>query len=190
MKNKSTLNNNRHMHELFQARNNQFSEMINSLKITDVKEEKVLKDTKERIKSQILLTPVLFELPKIVDDRTENRQMGPNYLNPLGGQQQVKIVTVEFPFTGSNELFGVSPDSVSFSDPTIYLPIGNSVPVEIVVEKLDKEEVLQKANKAMSLTKELIKDINPQIEGWSKRMENQIDEHLQAKRQELLDLYS
>ena len=178
MEKKSTLDDLHFMHELFQQKNNDFRDMINNLKIGDVKDEKTFQKTKERIKNQVLLTPVLFESPKITDNRTEMRQ------------RQITIVEVKFPFQGSAELFEYRPDSITFYDPTVYLPIGNSVNVEVIVEKLNKEEVLSIANKQIALTIGLINAINPQIEAWSKRMTTQIDDQLQEKRKELIDLYS
>lgn len=189
MENKSTFHEFQLIMELFRSKHNELQDIINNLKINDVKEDKTFIRTKERIKNQILLQPVRFQEPRVSDHRSELRKMVPNYIDPFGGQRQVTIAEVEFPFEGSEELFGYRPDSVSYSDPTVYLPIGGSVKVEIIIERLDKEAVLLQANREMSLTKNLINDINSQTENWSKSMDRQIDDMLDAKRKELIKFY-
>lgn len=189
MEEKSTIHGLKTIWELFRTKNQELQDIINNLQINEVKEEKNFLNLQKSIKNQILLHPVLFNDPKIAKHRSEIRNMQPNYLNPFGGQRQITIVEVEFSFEGSRELFGYSPDSLTYSDPTVYLPIGNTVTVEVIVDRLEKEIVLTEASQKMGLTRSIITSINAQAESWTKSMEQQIEEKLQLKRQELVDFY-
>ena len=189
MENKCTIDDLQLIDQLFVAKLNQLQDFLNSLKIEDVKEEKAFQRTKERIKHAILLVPVRFQDPKIVNHRSEMMNIDP-YINPFGGQRQINVVEVQYPFEGSEELFQYHPGSFSFTDPTIYLPEGKSVTIEVTTERLEKEPVLLQSNRQIGLTKSIINAINTRVETWSKILDNQIDEKLLLKRQEILDFYN
>ena len=189
MERKTTVNEYQFIFELFRLKDRELQEILNNLKIEDVKEEKAFLRTKEKVKAQIIVNPIHFKEPKISNHRSELRNIDP-YINPLGGQRQVTIAEVEFSFDGSPELFGYRPESVSYSDPTVYLPVGKSVKVDVLTERLEKAAVLLQSNQQMRLTFDLINSINTQVESWSKGMEQQIDDRLQIKRKELIEFYS
>jgi len=189
MERKTTFREYQFIHELFNAKQNELQHIIDNLKVNDVKEGKAFEKTKEQIKRQILLQSVRFQDPRISDHRSELQPI-PEYINPFGGQRRVTIVEVEFPFEGSEELFGYRPDQLTFSDPTVYLPVGQTIKVEVLLERLDKETALREANRQFSLTKNIINAVNTQAENWSKSIEHQIDTLLEAKRKELIEFYS
>ena len=189
MENKCTIDDQQFIMQLFVAKTNDLQEILNNLKIDEVKEDKAFKRTSERIKNAILLVPVRLQDPKIINHRSEMMNLDP-YIYPMGGQRQITIAEVQYPFEGSTELFHYRPDSVSFSDPTVYLPVGNSIIIEVATERLEKEPVLLQAHRQFGLTKSIISAVNIQVENWLKNMESQIDEKLQLKRQEILDFYS
>jgi hypothetical protein len=188
MENKVTIDALHFIFELFRSKEREYKDIIDNLQIDDVKEEKIFIKRKAGIKKQILLSPVSFKDPKIAGHHTEEREVDP-CINPLGGKRKVTIVEVEFPFDGSPELFEYRPDSVSYSDPTVYLPSGNSIIVEVETATLDKTNVQNLSRKNLALTISIINSLNGQIEGWSKRMESIIDETLAKKRTELMEFY-
>jgi hypothetical protein len=56
--------------------------------------------------------------------------------HPWPHQKTINIVTVDFPFTGSTELFGYSPNghSISSSDTMVYQPgYGHTISIEVEV---------------------------------------------------------
>ena len=188
MENKTILDALHFIFELFRSKDKMLKDLIDNLQINDVKEGRKFELTKERIKNKILLSPVSFKDPKIKRHHTEEKGVDP-YLNPLGGTRKVTIVEVEFPFVGSPELFEFRPDSVYVSDPTVYLPTGNFITVEVETEILDKANVMNLAQKNLALTISIINSLNGQIEDWSKRMESTIDETIDKKRKELIEFY-
>lgn len=189
MERKTTFRDYQFIHELFTAKQNELQHILNNLKINDVKEGKAFEKTKEQIKQQIMIQPVRFQDPRITDHRSELQPI-PEYINPFGGQRRVTIVEVEFPFEGSEELFGYRPDQLTYSDPTVYLPVGKSIKVEVLLERLEKEAALREANRQFNLTKNIISTVNTEAENWSKNVEKQIDTLLDAKRQELIEFYT
>ena len=176
---------------LFQAKEQQLNDTLGNLKPNDLTDSN-FEQTLSRIKKSILLTPVTFEEPKILDHRSEERQMQGNYQNPFSHHRQVITATVQFPFEGSAELFEYMPDGFAFggSSTRVYQPdYGNSITIDVEVDSLDKELVLSKARKQMDTTFSLIKQINPTAENWSKTKEPQIDSKLKTKKEELDNFY-
>jgi hypothetical protein len=107
-----------------------------------------------------------------------------------GGTQDIFIVTVDFPFSGSNELFEITPINVSYTMGRIYQPYGNSVSIEVTLTELNKEKALSEARGIMEATKSLVEANNEQATDWSNTMDSKIDSLLQQKRKEILDFYS
>lgn len=179
-------------HYLFQEKEGLLKERINNLQPNDVKDANFDK-TLSRIKKEVLLTPVSFSEPKILDHRTEQRQMPGNYQNPFSHNKQITTVSVDFPFEGSEELFRYAPNGYRFggSSTRVYQPdYGNSITIDVEVDQLDKDLVLSKARQQMDTTFSLIKQINPSVESWSNTKEPQIEAALKNKKSELGNFYS
>ncbi|MGI8636062.1 MAG: hypothetical protein ACR2KZ_11740, partial [Segetibacter sp.] len=89
--------------------------------------------------------------------------MPPNYNNLWGGPQTIQVITVEFPYTGSEELFNYRTGE-SLSMGHIYEPSYRAISVEVQLPQLNKEQALSKAKQEMSITFELIRQNNPNIQ--------------------------
>lgn len=176
---------------LFQERKKTLNELVAALQINDVKEDVCFVKTVERIKKQILLTPVTFGEPTISDQYETTRDVPPNSQQMWGGQQKVFNVTVDFPFTGSNELFENAPNNVSYggSSMRVYQPGYNSVPIEVQITQLDKKIALSEAKRMMETTINMIAKSNPQVTQWNTSIEPVIDGMLNKKREELINFY-
>lgn len=173
---------------LFYERERDLNRIIGNLQFDEVKTDVALNSTIKQIERRLLLEPVSIGEPKIVGNRTEQRQFGPNYINPFGGPQNVIIITVEFTCTGSKELFEYRGGG-SLTIDTIYSPSGGQISVEVIVSKMDKAEALAQANDKIRTTKELIKMNNSEIENWSRTMAVKIKSAVESKKIELESLY-
>ena len=181
-----------HIEDLFKRKDQELSSLIGKLQINDVKDDNVFEATTRRIKNQILLTKVEFKDPVIKGHRQEQKIVRPNYNRVFGGTETVQIVTVDFNFSGSPELFMFSPNGLSFSssDTGVYQPrFNNTIAIEVEVPQLDKSEVLKRANEMMKTTFSVIQQINPQAERWSLNKAQSIDSALKQKREELISFY-
>ncbi len=136
------------------------------------------------------MTPVTFEEPKITTHYQETRQVSPNYQQMWGGSQNVNIVTVEFPFEGSEELFQYMASGVPLTMGRFYQPSGNRVSIEVTITALDKTAVIAAAKEKMSATFDLINANNTHAKQWSASKDAAIDDLLIKKRKELNDFYS
>lgn len=177
---------------LYPEKQQLLKELTGNLKPNDVKEDAAFQKTSERIKKAILLTPVTFGEPKILDHRIEEKHSPGNYQNPFPHKRQVTIVEVRFPFTGSEELFRHSPSAFSLtsSDTVVYQPdYDDSITVEAEIDKLDRDLALAKAKQMMTTTFSLVRQINPQAEGFTKNTEPHIDSLLAKRRDEVLNFY-
>lgn len=108
----------------------------------------------------------------------------------MGGPQEVFIITVVFPFTGSNELFGYNPNGVSVVSGRVYQPSGSKISVEVQLAELNKEKALSEARGLMEATKSIVEANSKQAADWSKSMDSKVDSLLQQKRHEILNFYS
>jgi hypothetical protein len=177
---------------LFEEKRKQLQQLVGNLQLKDVKEDAAFQTTTQRVKSQLQLTPISFEEPVIKTHRQEQKSHGATFDNPRPHQKTVDIVTVDFPFTGSTELFNYSPSghSISSSDTKVYQPgYGRTITLEVEVPQLDREAVIAKAKGMMQTTFSLINQANPHAEQWSLQMDGQIEAALQEKRTELLNFY-
>lgn len=167
---------------------------INNLQLKDVKEEEKFKETVAKIKQQFSLTPVTISPPVIKSNRSESRSEAPNYHNLFGGNRTIQIVQVNFDFSGSPKLFQYSPNEFKYgggSNNRVFQPdYGSTIRLEIEHPSLDKEAIIQKAKSSMECTNSLIKGNNIQIKNWNERFQITIEEMCNAKRKELIDLYS
>lgn len=177
---------------LFEEKSQLLKSLINNLKPNDVKDG-YYDQTLDRIKKEVLLTPVTIGEPKIIDHRSEVRQMPANYMNPFPHKKDVTTVSVQFPFEGSRELFSYSPSGYSYSSSStgVYQPSSkDSILITVEVDALDKEVTLSKARQQMETTFSLIRQINPSAENWTKSQEPMIEEMLQNRKSELDNFYS
>jgi hypothetical protein len=183
----------RNIYELYKAKDQQLDFLVGNLQTFDVQNDQIYDVTLARIRGQILLNEVTFGPLAITSNRQEQKTVPPNYNNLFGGQEIVQIVTVEYKFKGSSELFKYIPNGWQYSsnDTTVYQPEGtDQICLEVEVPRLDKAEVISKADIMMKTTLSIITQINPQIRNWSDGKEIAIKMSLDQKRKELMALYS
>ena len=175
---------------LFVDRERELKQLIANLQINEVKDDNKFTATINRIKQQLLLTPVSIGEPKITGNQAKTQQVPPNYQNMWGGQRTMNVITVEFPFTGSAELFNYRSNGGSLSMHNIYLPSYNSISLDVQLAELNKEKALAKAKEEMATTLEVINQNNPDAERWSATQSVLIEQMADKKRKELLAFYS
>lgn len=181
------------INDLFLSKEKQLNTMVGNLQVKDVKNDSDYNTAVAKIKKEILLTPVSFQDPEIKGHRTGERSVGASYEYPWPRTKSFLIVTVNFSFTGSSELFQFAPNSLTFSstDTGVYQPdYNNVITVSVQVNELDKDQVKSRAREMMSTTFSLINQINPFADQWSLTKGPLIDELLRQKRKEILDFYS
>lgn len=179
--------------QLFSAKRNELKSLIANLQLNEVKEDEQFKNTVQKIKNATLLKPVVFDEPTINKNTTSTKEVGPNYNNPFGGKITLNVITVEFKFTGSSELFEYLPSNgMSFggSNIRVFQPIGKSVFIDVELSSLDKELTIREAKAKMDLTRNVIAGNNSQLEPWNTSIEADIDSMAAAKRTELIKFYS
>lgn len=170
-------------------KNNELKYILGNLKKHDVFDDADFKTKVRAIKDQIIPDTIHIGEPKIKDHRFEQRKMPHSYHHVGGGVQDVNIVTVEFPVTGSPELFNYrTGDRLTVGD--IYCTEGASITVDIELHKPEKEAALNDAKHRMSVTYELINQNNAYIDQWAKRMLQGIEQGAARKRKEIFDLYN
>ncbi len=175
---------------LFIEREKELKELIGNLQIENVNNDQAYNNTLDRIKRQILLNSVSFEEPKISGHYQETRQVQQSSHNLFGGAQQVFVITIDFSFSGSEELFDVYPNNTTVPMGRIYQPVGHNVSVEVTIPQLDKEKAISEAKSLMSTTFTIINANSTQAENWSKAKEPLIESMLQEQSKKLLDFYS
>lgn len=189
--NRTTLMQLTSLSNLFTDKQNLLKQTIGNLPLNAIKDDARFKATIARIKTDILLSPVTIGEPKIKSNRQETKKVSPNYQQMWGGQQTVNIITVEFPYTGSSELFKYRGSGGSLILDYIYLPSGSaSIYIDIELEALNKEVALTAASKEIANTINLININNPQVESWSATQSVLIEQMAEQKRKELIELYS
>ena len=114
----------------------------------------------------------------------------PHYQMPIGGQRSINIVTVGYPFTGSEEVFCYRGNGSSLAMASIFLPESNMIEVEVQLPSVTKDAAINAANRSMETTHALIAQNNPDVERWRAQMESKIDALTEQKRKEILDLFS
>lgn len=175
---------------LFMEKNRELKDTIGNLQINEVKTDAAFNATVSRIKRNILLTPVTIGEPKITGNNQITKQVPANYQNFLGGTQNMHVITVSFPCTGSEELFNYRINGGSLPMKNIYLPSYKSISIEVQLKELDKAAALSMAKSEMATTIELISQNNSPAEQWSATTAVLIQQMAEKKRQELIDFYS
>lgn len=173
---------------LFHKKERELNAIIGNLQLEDIKSDPALSSTINRVERSLLLEPVAIGDPRITGHRTEQRNYPPHYNSFFGGLQNITLITVEFPCTGSSELFEYR-GSGQLTVGSVYVPSGNQISVEVQVSKVDKAEALAKANDEIRITKELIRMNNSEIVNWSESMKTKIKSEIESKRIELKALY-
>ena len=175
---------------LYQQKQRELKQLAGNLQINDVKEDNRFEVTVKRIKQELLPVPITFGEPKLEGHYQTTRNVPPNYQNMWGGSQEVFIVTVSFPFTGSGELLSYTPHGVQVPLGHIYQSYGSTIDIEVELTKLDKAEALAKANENMKTTFAFAAANSQQVGQWAATFKLLIDSTLAARRKELLDFYS
>jgi hypothetical protein len=178
--------------ELKSQREKMINNLINNLKIGDVKDDKKFEQTTLRVKRQILLTPVQIGEPKFTDYEYEERQLSmQQQLVGVGGRHHY-IHKISFPFTGDSELFSHIPENgftYSSSDHGLILPDSNAIEVEVDLPELNPQKAIAEARNLLSMTLQFVNSNNATIQTWSVAVGQRIDEQLKQKRAELIKLF-
>jgi hypothetical protein len=177
--------------ELFLNKQKELNQLVGNLKLNEVKEDTQFAITNQRIKDAIILKSVTFQEPKIIDHSQLERNFPPSYHDLMGGRRQVNVVTVEFKFDGSPELFNYIPGNITIGGNTrVYQPdYGKVITVDVELPTLDKALALNSAKEQMKTTFDIIQGNNNQVQQWNSTMETTIERALASKRKELVDLY-
>lgn len=181
------------INDLFSNKERELLESVGNLQLKDVKEDIDYNNTIRRIKKNILLSKVIIQAPEIKEHHIEQVSFNGTYGNPFPHKKNLFIVTVNFPFIGSSQLFQYAPSNLTFStsDTGIYQPdYDNVIAVTIQIETLDKSQVQVKAKALMNTTFSLINQNNSLVEQWSLAKESIIGNILQQKRAEILEFYN
>lgn len=178
-----------HINDLYDAKKEELKELINDLKIADVKTDEAFKATTKRIKKKMMLSEVIFGEPKVTKLESGTRTVPGHYGNFLGGSQDVHEITVEFPFTGSAELFEYMPDREMIPAGVAYQPSGNKINVEVTLKEMNKEKAISEAKSEMESTFAIIKGNNVQGGDWWQRNESFVDSALIKRRDELIAFF-
>ncbi|WP_019987114.1 hypothetical protein [Rudanella lutea] len=176
--------------DLLRERELRINMLINNLKLNDVKEDAVFQNTVKRIKRAVLLQPVVFGEPTFVDHSYEERQL--SFQQQLSGSSSHRYThTISVPFTGDNELFSYAPDNYSFSssDRGLILPYSGGITVYVSLSELNPAQAISQAQKDLDMTFRLVEINNTSLQHWSKNIESMIDQQLNQKREQLINLF-
>ncbi len=77
---------------LYIAKEKELRLLAGNLQPHDLKTDQDFQETVKAVKNRILLNPVIFEQPKIVDHYQETKQMPSSYQNPWGGPREVFVI--------------------------------------------------------------------------------------------------
>lgn len=165
--------------------------LIKNLKITDVKSDEAFKLTTARIKSNILIDPVVIADPVHVNYTSFEAPYDMRGAL-LGYNRNRYHHQISFKYSGDRELFNYKPDNFSFSvsgNGIIKPPTAKEVIVIADITTVDPNEAIGVARNLFSETQDLINENNSSIIAWNTSIELEIDEALQKKREELIRYY-
>lgn len=178
--------------EIFNSRAQQLPTLVNNLKLKDVEEDEAFEKTKKRIKDTILIKPIVLSEAKFIDFeykqkevRMEQRFFG----NPSSDNY---IHEIRIPFEGDRELFVHSFNGMSYSssDHGVIKPQSSSyATVYAELSELSPEKAISSAESLFKLTKYIGESNSKLAENWNAAMEQQIDQKLEAKRDELFRIF-
>jgi hypothetical protein len=180
--------------DLIPKKGEQLDRLIANLKLRELENEEQYQFTFTSIKRAIILKPVQFQQPRIIDHEQVERQVQASYLNPFSHKQKVFIVTVEIKINedGSPELFEYTPNGYQVGGVTsVYQPNFNSITIDIEAPTLDNPNaIIEEANKKMELTYQFIRSNNATAERFNSTIEQTIESKLKAQKEKLQKLYS
>lgn len=178
------------LYELQKTRESKINFLINNLKYQDTKDDDVFERTKNKIKKEVLITPVVFSEPSYLGHSYTDKQVSfPNQLIGVSGNHYIHKISVIF--NGDIELFSYIPNKFSFgiSERGIVQPDYNQILLEVDLPTLNPDLAIQNAKSMLSSTYRLIEMNNSAITWWSKNIEKRIDYQLDMKRKELETLF-
>ncbi|MEI6852803.1 MAG: hypothetical protein WCL06_08175 [Bacteroidota bacterium] len=127
--------------------------------------------TLKMVKDKIIIQPVTFHEPIILDQYSREKNFLPGVDQMLAGNRRVFFILAEIKFDGSPELFKYRPGSYphySGNFPNIYQPLENKITFEVEFFTLiHKEQVMEGINKQLFLTKTFINSNNQFINRWN-----------------------
>lgn len=176
--------------QLIRQKEEQLSRNIVNLRIIDVLDSDHFSWLKQELKRIVLIKPVVFGKPALSTHHPVVKRG--QLLGRLRGKlQSIYTHVVQFPFTGSSELFCCMPDpQIICGDETgIFKPSGNCVLVDIGLPFQPAEEVISEASVMVALTRQIISQNNDIVAAWTHSIEQRIEGEMDAKRHELLQLY-
>lgn len=176
--------------EFLSNRETQIPKLINSLKIKDVETDESYNATVTRILNKVSVELVEFGEFKHIDFEYETRNLSFTQ-QAAGMSRDVYTHELSIPFTGSRELFLFYPNSfgVGSSDRGVLSPGHNSVTIYVDRADADPDQAKADAQSNFALTKKLVTSNNDEARNWNQRIEVQIRQSLDNKRQELIKLF-
>jgi len=172
-------------------RNSGISSKINNLKLADVKDDNSYAKTVERIKNEVLLTPVAISDPTCNEPEYEEIKPSVQQLMLGLSNKDHFIHEVTFLVTGDTILFNYSPSGMSSSSSSsgIVKPQGSSIKVYVDLPNVNPEAAKARAKLELTLTQNLITGNNAQIKDWNIATENHLTEALETKRMKLISMF-
>lgn len=172
------------------AREAKINMLVNNLRIADVQEDSTFQLNKKRIKDQILLKPVHFDEPKIVDSQYSERHV--SWEDQLNGvSRQVYTFQVSVPFSGNSDLISHACASPVYgsSDKGIVIPNWNSIILYVQLSADEPEQAKEEARKDLAPTIQNAESNNATVENWNRTVEIKIDQALDFRRADLIQKY-
>lgn len=171
-------------------RESKINTLVNNLKIVDVKEDTAFQANAKRIKDQVLLKPVSFEEPKIIDYQYSERQVSwTDQMNGASRHQYTFEVTV--PFSGDSDLISHACANPSFgsSERGIITPNWNNITLYVHLSADEPEQAKERAKADLIPTARNAESNNATVEAWNRAVEARIDQALNTKRTDLIQKY-
>jgi len=176
--------------DVLDERESKINTLVNSLKIADVKEDTAFQANRKRIKEQVLLKPVSFEEPKIIDYQYSERQV--SFVDQMNGtSRHAYVFQISVPFSGNSELISHACASPSFgsSERGIITPGWNGITLYVNLSADEPEQAKIRANQDLIPTIRNAESNNATVEVWNRTLEAKIDQALNTKRTNLIQKY-
>jgi|GEM_PF-2763892 len=182
-----------HLSQFLSERSKKINSLVNKLKFQDVEQDDTFESRKQRIKDEILITPVSIDAPVFKDFEHEERDIKPQqrFFDSQPSRDNY-VHEVSFPYTGSRELFDYvsSGYSTYSSDHGLIKPsTSNSISVYVDLGEISPEIAVNKSQSLMRLTKEIVERNSNEVKIWNTSIEKHIDEVMEAKRDELFRIF-
>lgn len=161
--------------------------LINNLKIDDVRLDTNFKKITEQIINTIQITPLVFDEPKFIDYKYEEKK--PSLAQQISEiSKDWYIHKVSMTFTGNSILLDYKPMSYSsgFYDHGILNKIGNSFIIHVDLAEINPQKAVTEAKNLMGMTLTFAKENSAEIANWNISVASIIEQKMNAKRQELI----